>query len=92
MGDVTFINAIAEKLVELLQSELGKVPGLAGTDVTLQSPTVLLSSRSNAPAVLSVFLYRTEINASSRKPPSRPEPTGQRTSSRTAVDQNDRSV
>ncbi len=49
MGDVTFINTVAEKLVELLQSGLGKVPGLAGTDVTLQSPTVLLSSRSNAP-------------------------------------------
>jgi len=77
MNDVTAINSAEQKLVQLLKSELSKIPGLAGSDVTPENPAVLLSGwKTAAGTVLSVFLYLVEVDTSSRHEPYRRISTG----------------
>jgi hypothetical protein len=62
MGDSAVIKFTGRQLVELLKSGLSSVPGLTVSDVTLESPLVLRSG-----TILSVFLYRVDIDDSAPK-------------------------
>ncbi len=81
MGDITPIRTAARKLAELLATELSKFSGVAPCDVSLDSPAVLLSQKGGITrSVLSVFLYRIEVDTASRNLPPRKGPEGIRPS------------
>ncbi len=75
MGDITSIRTAARKLAQLLETELSKLSGVPPCEVRLDSPAVLLSQEGGITrSVLSIFLYRIEVDTASRNLPPR---TGQ---------------
>jgi hypothetical protein len=70
MGDSTIIKSVGRKLIDMLKSGLSSMPGLTVADVTLDSPSVLRSGN-----ILSVFLYRVDIDDANRKNTSAPSPS-----------------
>ncbi len=67
MGDPATIKVAEQALLEFVQSGLRNVPGLANAGVTLESPSEVLSGAgARGRKLLSLFLYRAEMNTLSR--------------------------
>jgi hypothetical protein len=69
MGDSTIIRSVGRKLIDLLKAKLSGMHGLTVAEVTLESPSVLRSGN-----ILSVFLYRVDIDGANRSTPA-PSPS-----------------
>jgi hypothetical protein len=70
MGDSTIIRSVGRQLIDLLKAKLSGMHGLTVAEVTLESPSVLRSGN-----ILSVFLYRVDIDDANRRSTPAPSPS-----------------
>jgi hypothetical protein len=70
MNDYMIVRSAGRKLIDLLKSGLSSTHGLTVADVTVESPSVLRTGN-----ILSVFLYRVDIDDANRNRGPVPSPS-----------------